>query len=220
MSAGAPQTLRSPLILLAVANLAILGKRLWPWQEVLSLPGNGTVGLDPAVTLIGYIGLFVWINNYSGEETRKALQTGAMMGLLGGFMMAAQVMLSGRPGVDTGSLQTILICTAAILWGVAGLLASRKSGGVGHAALPAIYSGMVSCLMGCTAALTQVNFNAPAATDAQNAWKQYEGLAIGNYETQALVHSLTTAAAFLLVGPLVGCALGMVFAFFGQTQKN
>jgi len=220
MSAGAPQTLRSPLIVLAVADLAILGQRLWPWQEVLNLPGNGTVGIDPAVTLIGYIGLIIWINNYSGDETRKALSNGAMLGLLGGFMLVAEVMLSGHPGLDTGWLQLMLLLAAAILWGVAGLLAARKSGGAGHAALPAIYSGMVSCLMGCMAALLMVSLNAPTAADAQNAWKQYEGLAIGDVETQALVHSLNTATAFLLVGPLVGCGLGLIFGFFGQTQKN
>ena len=48
-------TFRTPLILLAIADLAILGARLWPWQDVLSLPGNGATGLDPAVSLVAYI---------------------------------------------------------------------------------------------------------------------------------------------------------------------
>jgi len=37
---------------------------------------------------------------------------------------------------------------------------------------------------------------------------------------QALVHSLNTATGFLLIGPLVGAVMGLVFAFFGQTQKG
>jgi hypothetical protein len=57
MGTGAPPTLRTPLILLAVANLTVLGLRLWPWQEMLNLPGNGTTAIDPVVCLLGYIAL-------------------------------------------------------------------------------------------------------------------------------------------------------------------
>ena len=39
--------LRTPVILLAAFNLIVLAVRLWPWQEVMNLPGNGTTGVDP-----------------------------------------------------------------------------------------------------------------------------------------------------------------------------
>ena len=51
-------------------------------------------------------------------------------------------------------------------------------------------------------------------------WKQYQGLAIGNSVTQGLVHSLNTATGFLLLGPLAGAVVGLIFAFFGQNQKS
>jgi len=54
MRAGSQPTLQFPLILLAVANLVILGVRLWPWPQVLSLPGDGVTALDPALSLLGY----------------------------------------------------------------------------------------------------------------------------------------------------------------------
>ena len=47
-------------------------------------------------------------------------------------------------------------------------------------------------------------------------WKQYEGLAIGNQTVQELVHSLNTATAFLLICPLIGGALGLIFALAAQ----
>ena len=54
----------------------------------------------------------------------------------------------------------------------------------------------------------------------QDPWKQYQGLAIGNQATQVLVHSLLTATGFLLIGPLIGGAVGLIFALFGQNQES
>jgi hypothetical protein len=34
------------------------------------------------------------------------------------------------------------------------------------------------------------------------------------------VHSLNTATGFLLLGPLAGAVVGLIFAFFGQNQKS
>jgi hypothetical protein len=40
------------MIVLAAASLALPATQLWPWQEVLNLPGNGTVAFDPAISLV------------------------------------------------------------------------------------------------------------------------------------------------------------------------
>jgi hypothetical protein len=79
---------------------------------------------------------------------------------------------------------------------------------------------MVSGLMACTAVLAQWYFAAAAVPETTDPWRQYEGLAIGNPATQALVNSLTSATWFLLVVPLAGTALGLLFAFFGQTEES
>jgi hypothetical protein len=78
---------------------------------------------------------------------------------------------------------------------------------------------MVSGLMACTAILAEFYLN-PSTQDSPDPWKQYQGLAIGNSATQGLVHSLNTATAFLLLGPLTGAVVGIIFAFFGQSQKS
>ena len=58
MGSSAQPLLRIPLILLAIADLAMLGSRLWPWQDVVStLPLNGATGIDPVVCLLAYIGI-------------------------------------------------------------------------------------------------------------------------------------------------------------------
>lgn len=57
MESSRQPTLRVPIILLALFDLGLLGARLWPWQQVMNLPGGGTTGVDPAISLVGYVGL-------------------------------------------------------------------------------------------------------------------------------------------------------------------
>ena len=47
----------------------------------------------------------------------------------------------------------------------------------------------------------------------------YQGLAIGTPAMQSLVHSLDTISGFLLIGPLIGCIAGAIFASFGKPKK-
>ena len=219
-------TLRTPMILLAVVNLVILGTRLWPWQQVLNLPGNGTTGFDPAITLLGYIGLVLWIAGNPKEPVKRALSAGAVLGVLAGLLLVAHTifttMIEARPALADAFLPNLvqmgLLSVAAILWGIAGLRGLRAAGSVSIGMLAGVWSAMVSCLMAATAVLVEMSL-APPLPVTQDPWKQYEALAIGPATTQALVYSLNSATAFLLVGPLVGAALGLVFAFFGHFEK-
>jgi hypothetical protein len=219
MAASAPQTFRIPLVLLAAANLAILGTLLWPWQQAMNLPVGGTSALDPAISLAAYMGLSFWISSGIQEQTRKALSTGAMIGLAAGLVLVVRVVLDVRAASQASYLQPALLGVAVILWGIAGLRGSRPAGNAGLGALSGLWSAMVSGLMGCTAILAELYLAGPSQA-SPDPWKQYQGLAIGNSVTQGLVHSLNVATAFLLLGPLAGALTGLIFAFFGQNQKS
>ena len=219
MAASAPRTYRIPLVLLAAANLAILGTILWPWQEALNLPVNGTTAIDPAISLIAYMGLLYWISSGLKEPTQKALSAGTMIGLYGGLVLVIRVLLGVWTGQQPGFLQPGLLGLAVILWGIAGLRGSRAAGNASIGALSGLWSAMVSGLMACAAIFAELYLAGPTQ-DSPDPWKQYQGLAIGNSATQGLVHSLNTATAFLLLGPLTGAAVGAIFAFFGQNQKS
>jgi hypothetical protein len=218
MGTGAPHKLRIALIVLAAVNLVVLGIRLWPWQEVVNLPGSGTTGYDPAICLLACIGLIYWISSTEDESFKKGLAAGAKLGLLAGLMLVEQVALVARSSSHSRLVEAGLLGTAGILWGVAGLYGSRTSGNVGIGMVCGLWSAIVSCLMACSAVLTEMYLAGPPPTP-QDPWLQYEGLAIGNSATQALVHSLNTATEFLLIGPLLGLAVGLVFSFFGQSQE-
>jgi len=220
-------TLRIFMILLAVVNLVILGVRLWPWEQVLSLPGNGTPGIDPAVTLLGYIGLVFWITNKPSEPVKRSLSTGVMLGLLGGFLLVVHILLptmfAARPAYANTILpklvQVGLLTGTGILWGIAGLRGLRATGSFGIGTLSGVWSAMVSCLMAAAAVLIEMSLTIPPPM-TQDSWMQYEAQFIGPETTQALFVSLNWATGFLLVGPLVGAALGFIFAIFGNFKKG
>lgn len=211
------------MILLALADLGLLGVRLWPWQDAMSLPGNGTSALDPAITLVGYIGLCIWIGSSPTEEQRKSLFSTAVLGVVGGLFLVAHVVFAARPeSVNTGSpgaIQIALIVCASIVVGVSGLRSARSGNTLGFSTVCGVWAAMAASLIGCLAILCQTWF-AASAGESNDAWKQYEGLAIGTPATQALVHALAGISGFLLLGPLVGCMMGAIFASVGSPKKG
>lgn len=223
MGTGAPPTFRTPLILLALANLALVGMRLWPWQDIVNLPLNGATGIDPVVALVGYIGLLFWMGGSRARATRSALASATLFGVPAGALLVWQVVLDVRPGSDANPHTVLLgrglLAAAALIWGFAGLRGARADGDAITGLLSGAWCAMTSCLIACTAVLVEMSLTAPAPVTT-DPWKQYEGLAIGNTATQSLVNSLNIGLTFLLVGPLVGCALGLIFGLFGQSEKH
>ena len=215
MSTGSRLIIRSFLLLLAAGDLALLGKRLLPWNDVRNLPVNGTTGIDPVVVLVAYIGLIIWISDSNNKEFLKGLATATLIGVLGGAMLAAQVVLSGSPQGQSLLIHIGLLAGAGILAGVAGLLGSRATSNPGNGIIFGVWSAMGSGLIGCGTVLLRLNLATPQGL-AQDPWKQYQGLAIGNASTQVLVHSLLLATGFILIGPLVGGVAGLIFALLGQ----
>ncbi len=214
---------RIPLILMTLANLAILGFRLWPWDQVTALPGNGSTGIDPAISLAGYIGVSWWIGSARNDSARKCLFSAAWVGVIAGLVLAAAIALAGRPNApDTSQshgLQYGLMAAAVVLWGIAASQAIRAGYQSGFAVLCALWSAMVSCLMAC-AALLAGSFYSFAPGQTSDPWKQYQGLAIGSEATQALVETLVTATGYLLLGPLVAVFAGLLFAGFTKPAKG
>jgi hypothetical protein len=214
---------RTPLILLTLANMAILGIRLWPWDQVMSLPGNGSTGIDPAVGLVGYLGVSMWIGSARNSDARKCLLSAGWIGLVAGLFLSGALLLSSRPGADDPTqspvLRWALTAAGVILWGVAGSRTVRRGYGTGFAVLCAVWSAMVSCLI-AFGALVAGSFYSLAPGQTSDPWKQYQGLAIGSEATQALVQTLLTATGYLLLGPVVAIFAGMLFAGFTKPKKS
>jgi hypothetical protein len=207
------------MMLLAAASLAILGARLWPWADIPSLPGGGSVALDPALCLLAQVALIFWISSGMSASTRTALSAGAVLGGCAGVALVAYALLNALPNAPPFFVQPVLQGMAAILCGFAGLRGGKATGNRSMGALSGLWAAMLASLLAGTAVLAGL-YLGPAPRESSDLWKQYEGLAIGSPAAQALVHTLNTATSFLLAGPLAGAALGALFAYLGRSRAS
>jgi hypothetical protein len=207
--------LRIPLILLAAGDLALLALRLRPWPEIVNLPGQGTTGYDPAICLMTYLLLLFWIGGSRDEKIQKSLWIGLGLAIPAGILAIAYVYLSDQQTQQGFYTQIGLLAGASVFWGVAGMRGSKiaKSPNVGIAV--GAWSAMISALMAVAAAVARIDLNNPLP-QSPDPWKQYQGLAIGSQAIQSMVHQLNLATGFLLIAPLVGGALGLIFAMVVQ----
>ena len=196
--------LRTPIILLALLNLAILGARLWPWQNVMSLPGNGTTGIDPAFVLVAYVGLAFWIATARDDASRISLLSAGLLGVVAGLFLVGHVVLAARRGAEAAArspLEIGLLVCAALVFGIVGLRSAKSGFPIGFGAICATWASLVACLMAVTAVLGET-YLGPGQGESSDPWKDYQGLAIGTPAMQGLVHSLDTITGSCLSGQL------------------
>ena len=213
--------LRTPIILLALGNLVVLIARLWPLQNFLSL---GTISMDPAITLVAYIGLSFWVGTAREEASRKSLLSAALLGIVAGLFLMAQVVLDIRqaardPFAAPDRVQIGLLVAAALVVGIVGLRTAKDGFPTGFAAVASIWASITACLLAVATVLAET-YLGPGQGESSDQWRDYQGLAIGSPAMQSLVHSLDAIGAFLLVGPIIGCIVGAVFASFGKPKKG
>jgi hypothetical protein len=164
----------------------------------------------------------LWIGTPRTDASRKALFSAAMMGVLAGLFLVGLVVTAAKQQTEDviapDKLEIALVICALLILGAAGWRTAKASGTMGFSVVCTLWATMVSCLMAVTAILAEVYFRA-VPSESADPWKQYEGLAIGTPATQALVHSLDAVSGFLLIGPIVGCIAGAIFAAFGNPRK-
>ena len=215
MPSGRPVTLRIPILLLALADLVLLAMRLRPWNEITNLPGQGTVGFDPVICLLAYFFLMAWMSGNKDEAVQKALAIGSLFGLLGGALSVGAVLLNSADSKSIFYMQLGLLVAASISWGIAGMRGAHAARSINQGIVAGVWSAMVSALIACGVVLSRIDLAHPMA-QSQDPWKQYQGLAIGNDAIQYFVHSLVMVAGFLLICPVVGGVLGLIFAMSAQ----
>jgi hypothetical protein len=215
-------SLRYLLILFAIVDIYLLAQQLSPLQKVFELPLNGAVGIDPAICLVAYIGLLLWLPSRQSAVITQALGESLLLGLLAGVVIVLELQIQASAVLRQTDppllLIRILMVAAAIVCGIAGLRGGRITGNASVGLVTGIWSAMTAGLLGATAVLMRMTVAGPPPA-SNDLWKQYEGLAIGNDTTQALVQSLNSTTFFLLVTPLVGGFLGLLFALFGQKDN-
>jgi len=219
MSASAQLKIRIPLLLLAAVDLAILAMRLQPWQEISKLPGGGSVGFDPGLILLAYAGIVVWLTGPTGHRLVNAQTMVSLLGLLAGALLAARAWLAGIPSaLHTTEFQGALMVAAVICWGVAGTRAAREAGAAGGSFISGIWSAMVSALVACAVVLGQFFISGPPP-DTLDSYRQFQEIGLGSDATIALVHALNTTTSLLLVAPIAGATVALLFGWIASKRK-
>lgn len=208
---------RTPLAILAILNLAVIGVRLWPWSTAGQLTGDSDTILDPVITLGAYVILAFWIGSTRGERQRRSLLHAATLGVVAGLVLVGLVALASVPVPDGGSqhhkAQLGFVAVALLLWAAAAMRARRLGAAVAFASVCAAWSAMVSALVACTALLVETCSSA-GPDQMPDPWKQLQQQLIGPDSTQPVAHALNAATAFLLLAPLAACVAGAVLSSF------
>jgi hypothetical protein len=215
MASGTMSFLRIPIVLLAAGDLALLAVRLRPWPEIVNLPVQGTSGFDPAICLAVYIVLLFWMGGSRDDKVQRALGSGVALAIPAGLLCVGFVYLSEQHSQQMLYMQIGVLVAASICWGLAGMRGAKLANSPNVGIATGVWSAMISALMAGAVILARIDLNNPPA-QSTDPWKQYQGLAIGNQAIQSLVHSLNMTTGFLLISPLVGGAIGLIFALGAQ----
>ena len=129
MSRGRPVTLRTLILLLAIADLVILGMRLRPWTEIVNLPEEGTTGFDPIICLLAYL-----VSAELGFEatrtslSRRRFRLVLFSDCLREFCWWPISCSTARDSKLIFYIQIGLLIAAGVLWGMAGLRGAEAAG--------------------------------------------------------------------------------------------
>lgn len=213
---------RTMLVLLALLNLVALGVRVWPWQTALHLDGSSSTIIDPAICLVMYVVLALWIGSARAEADRRWLLQAASFGAVAGAMLSGTVGLASLHVPEGYSahipLQIILGGIAVLLWGTVAARMTRAGRAVGFAVMGALWSAMVGSLLASTALLAGT-YATLSPDQMPDPWGGLQQRWIGPSSTQPLAHALNAATAFLLLGPIAGCVAGGIFGFVFRRRR-
>jgi hypothetical protein len=224
MGGSKQPTFRIFLMVLAVANMAALGARLWPWTEALGLPGGLVPVVDLTAICLGYVCVAWWLGGYErGGKIHQALPVAVFPGLMAGIALIAEVLFrmdqtAEDPAAPLSQMNWVLLATACVLWALAGFLGRRATQSGGVAILSGLWSGMIAGQLACGTVLIASFFAAPPPV-SNDPWKQYESLAVVNPILGAVAHNIEMATAFALLSPLVAAALGCIFGVLGRSRE-
>jgi hypothetical protein len=220
------------VVLAVVAGLLLLlGLRVWLSPTVLSAPHGGGTALSSviglALLLLAYALVAFFLSRArlgaSGSQrtvATAALQRATLVGaLLGGGALAAI-------GVDTlGTLESsmslapwaLVILAAPFGWGVAGLVATRSGGSWRLGVVAALWSGMVSALVGAVGEVASTLLALPRLVQHELSNPDYLYWHQPDVQSYAIASALAVGIVGLLLAPVVAGIAGSIGSGLGKS---
>ena len=208
--------------------LVLLGVRVWLSPQVLSAPHGGSTGLSSVVgltlLLVVYalvaLGLLRARRGDRAPHRTVALRQATLLGaLLGGGVLAAVA-------VDTlGSFESplslvvwgLVVVAAPVVWGAAGLQATRAGGSWRLGVVAALWSGMVSALVGTAGEVASTLLALPRLVRHELSNPDYVAWHQPDVQSYAIASALAIGVLGLILAPLVAGIVGTIASRFGKT---
>jgi hypothetical protein len=223
-----PMKTGGSVVLTVVAGLMLmLGVRVWLSPAVLSAPHGGGTALGSvaglALLLLTYALLALGLPRVRlgvrGPERAAALQRATLIGaLLGGGALAAiavDTLGSFESPVSLG-VWALVALAAPIGWGWAGLIATRAGGSWRLGLVVALWSGMVSALVGAAGEVASTLLALPRLVQHELSNPDYLYWHQPDVQSYAIASALAVAMIGLVLAPIMASIAGSVGGRLGK----
>lgn len=210
--------------------LLLLGLRVWLSPAVLSAPHGGGTALSSvvgvALVLLAYalvaLGLMrVHLRASGPYRTRvlhRATLVGAMLG--GGALVAIAAQTLGDFESPISLVAWAVVALAApIGWGLAGLTATRASGSWRLGVLAALWSGMVSALIGAMGEMASTLLALPHLVQHELSNPDYLSWRQPDVQSYAIASALAVGMIGLILAPVVAGIAGGIGSGLGKASS-
>jgi hypothetical protein len=216
---GSMKTGSGAVLALVAALLLLLGLRVGLTPAVLSAPHGGGTALSSvaglALLLLVYalvaLGLLRARLGANGPERTVALRRATLVGaLLGGGALAAIAVdtLGDFESPLSVAVWGLVAVAAPLGWGLAGLLATRASGSWRLGLVAALWSGMVSALVGAVGEVAGTLLALPRLVQHELSNPDYLVWHQPDVQSYAIASALAVGMLGLILAPVVASVAG------------
>jgi hypothetical protein len=220
-------SLRAALLLAIAVDFGLIASHILHYSRLLDMPGSALYIIEPAVMLLAYVALWLWLTSAPAGPRRAALSLGLVFGALTGVMEMVDITL--ETFVDLSGAASILataplLLGAFALWCVAGFVATWRTGSRGAGIVASVASAMTcmliaiafGLLLGFTSLprlLTILRFDPDYL---RSGWRDLHAFAIANQFDAAFSHLLGA----LIVGGIMGIIGGTLSYLAGRRIRR
>ena len=210
--------MRGAFLAILGLDIVLVGVGVANYPAFLRQPGSLAYLAEPLVLLVIYVAVVLAVTGRTGRDQRRLLWAAAIVGLATGAMEVANISvetftnLSGPANLATTAP---FILGPFVIWGVVGGWAARATGSLRLGLLAAVWSAMVTMVVGVTygfalaltapGRLTRILADDPDRI--RSGWSDVRAYVLANAFDNGFTH--------LLGAVLVGTAVGLVGGLVG-----
>jgi hypothetical protein len=228
---GSMKSGRAVFLAVVAGLLLLLGLRVWLSPTVLSAPHGGGTALSSvaglALLLLAYVLVAFGLSRArlgAGEPQRTvatvALRRATLLGALlgGGALVAIAVDTLGNfESPISLALWALVILAAPFGWGVSGLMATRAGGSWRLGVIAALWSGMVSALVGAAGEVASTLLALPRLVQHELRNPDYLYWHQPDVQSYAIASALAVGMIGLILAPVVAGIAGSVGSGLGKS---